>query len=141
MCPKKAWEFSVLIFCLYLPLCSPVSTPRLLYVCCTTSQTLRKKSCPKWRFLLQELPPLNTLEIPMTGNKWLLDVNIFWNCTFRFSKQEHSVFILTKCDFPLEAEVIFKWPFDWDFALLQCNVPVSCLKQIPFALESKTPSS
>lgn len=52
-----------------------------------------------------------------------------------------SVIILTKSDFPLEAEVIYRWPFDWDSALLQCNVPVSFLEQIAFARESKSPSS
>ena len=95
------------------------------------------------------------LEFLKTGHEWVLGVNIFWYCTFRFtcSKQEHQYLSWQT--------LIFFWKLN-SYAVVQlyvqpnsldgpligtghivvtCNVPVSCLKQIAFDLKSKSPSS
>lgn len=91
------------------------------------------------------------LKILKTGPEWVLGENIFWNCTFRFSKLARtSVFILKNSDFLLEAELIcsctvtlyiYNPLIGTVHIVVTFNVPVSCLKQIAFALKSKSTSS
>ena len=47
--------------------------------------TFFKKRVIPHRFFSLELPAPDTLEFLKTGHEWVLEVNVFWNCTFRFS--------------------------------------------------------
>ena len=44
-----------------------------------------KKRFIPHRFFSVELPAPNTLEFLKTDHEWVLEVNIFWNRTFRIS--------------------------------------------------------
>ena len=45
----------------------------------------KKRVIPHRFFFSLELPAPDTLEFLKTGHEWVLEVNGFWNCTFRFS--------------------------------------------------------
>ena len=124
------------------------------------SQTLfssRQYSYPTLKFFVfvLELPPPVTLEFQRTGRDWVFGVNIRWNGTFRFSKQECQylswkslLFLGSWTDIQYCCTVICTtkqpgWPFNRDctYCYIVQIVPVSCLKQIIFALESRLQSS
>ena len=106
------------------------------------SQTLfssRKDSYPTWRFFFS-IRALSSwyfnLEFLKTGHEWVLGVNIFWYCTFRFtcSKQEHQYLSWQTLIFfwKLNSYAVVQlcttkqpgWPFDWDWAHC-CNLQCS----------------
>ena len=93
------------------------------------------------------------LEFLKTGHGWLLGVNIFWNCTFRFRKQDHQylswqtlIFVWKLNSYTAVQLYVQPNSLDGPFIgtvhiVVTCNVPVSCLKEIAFALKSKSLSS
>ena len=61
----------------------------------------KKDSYPTWRLILEQV-----LEDLLILSQFLKTAYIIWSCTFRFSART-SIFILTKSDLPLNAELIF----------------------------------
>ena len=49
----------------------------------------KKRFIPHMEVFL-ELSTYDALEFLKAGDEWVFDANIFWSCTFRFSKQEHQ---------------------------------------------------